>query len=184
MTNNELNFDNYSKAYIDFVSKDIMSFVDEFILLTNNIDKNIRYYFVGNGASAAIASHLSNDFSKTLGVKATTFHDPALITCLSNDFGYENWLSEGVKIFGEDNDCLVLISSSGNSENIIEAAKQAKKQGMITVSLTGPRPSEKLMQNSDINISVKSEVYNIIECCHMIALCAIVDKIKMVTLTS
>ena len=62
MTNNELNFDNYSKAYIDFVSKDIMSFVDEFILLTNNIDKNIRYYFVGNGASAAIASHLSNDF--------------------------------------------------------------------------------------------------------------------------
>ena len=182
MINDNLNKKLYIDNYKTFIDKKIWGFVDKFFSLTNNVDKSINYFFAGNGASASVASHLSNDFSKTLRLKSQTFHDPAVITCLSNDYGYENWISEAIKIYGVQGDCLVLISSSGQSANIINSTIQAKKQGMLTVSLTGPSPSKILTDNSDICLKVDSKIYNIIECCHMIALCSIVDKIKLVSL--
>ena len=82
---------------------------------------------MGNGASAAISSHIANDLTKATKTKAFTFHDPSLITCFGNDFGYENWMKEALNHFSEEGDLIILISSSGTSKNIVEASNFCKK---------------------------------------------------------
>lgn len=175
-------FDTYQKQYAEFVAEKVPAFVDAFTALIAKGGKNTRYFFAGNGASAAIASHLANDNTKALKLKASTFHDPALLTCFGNDYGYENWIAEAAKHYGSEGDVLVLISSSGTSKNILNGALAAKDLGMTVVSLTGPRPEPKLKEISDITLQVESEIYNVIECCHMIALCGAVDELNLVKL--
>lgn len=174
--------DNYISEYKHFLDSSLYEFVNECLELLDEAGATSRYFFAGNGASAAIASHLANDFTKAVGVRAFTFHDPALITCFGNDFGFENWLAEAVKRFGDAGDVLFLISASGRSENVNNAAAIAKENGLYVVSLVGPDPSPGLVETSDLMLKVQSQKYNIIECCHMIALCAVVDSRHLVTL--
>ena len=65
----------------------------------------------GNGGSASIASHFSVDLSKNAKIKCINFNEANLLTCLSNDYGYEKWIEKALKIYGEQGDCLILISS-------------------------------------------------------------------------
>lgn len=174
----------YLEPYHAFLERDLGRFVGNCLELMARIKPKARYYFCGNGASAAIASHLANDFTKAVGIRASTFHDPALLTCFGNDFGYANWIAEAVGRFGEAGDVLVLISSSGRSTNIVNAAAVAKKLDMQVIALTGPRPSEDLIGSADLLLKVQSDIYNVIENCHMMALCAVVDSHNMVRLHS
>ena len=85
--------------------------------------KGGKLIFVGNGGSAAIASHMATDFLKNVGIPAISFNDSSLITCLSNDLGYENVFSKPVEKLPKPEDVLVAISSSGQSANILKAVK-------------------------------------------------------------
>ena len=91
-------------------------------------------------------------------------------------------MAEAIKLYAEAGDVIFLISSSGRSANILNAANQAVSQGLKVISLTGPSPEPNLVRNSDCHLSVNSKSYNIIECCHMSALCAAVDSVNMVQL--
>lgn len=172
----------YIHQYHKFFDVALQEFVQQFLSFMKTTNEDTRYFFAGNGASAAIASHLANDFSKALGIKASTFHDPVLLTCFGNDYGYEHWIAEAVKLYGNPNDVVILISSSGRSKNIVNAAKVARAKGLKVVALTGPNPDPVLVAESAIILQIDSQIYNIIECCHMIALCAVVDSCKMITL--
>ena len=163
----------------EYLEKNILSISS---LIQEKKDQNNRVFIAGNGASASIASHISNDLIKATQTKAHTFHDPALITCFGNDFGYENWIAEAVSHLSNENDLLILISSSGRSENIVRAALAASKKNIDVISLTGPKPSKELENNSKILVKVDSNIYNIIECTHMIILTAAIDEINMITL--
>lgn len=174
--------EHYIHQYNNFFNQSLHSFVEQFLSFMETTQEDTRYFFVGNGASAAVASHLANDFSKALGIKASTFHDPALLTCFANDYGYEHWAAEAVKLYGNPEDVLILISSSGRSKNIVNAAKTARSKGIKVIALTGPHPDPILIAESDIILQIDSQIYNVIECCHMIALCAVVDSCKMITL--
>ena len=88
--------------------------------------KNHRIYVVGNGGSAAIASHAAIDFLKNGNIPATTFNDASLLTCISNDYGYENVFVKPIEMLAREGDLVICISSSGNSANIIKAANIAK----------------------------------------------------------
>ena len=88
--------------------------------------KNGKVILIGNGGSSAIASHISVDLNKAVGIKSMNFNEYDLITCLSNDFGYENWMAEGIKHYADKNDVVVLTSVSGTSPNVVNAAKTAK----------------------------------------------------------
>ena len=68
---------------------------------------------LGNGGSAAIASHVSVDCTKNAGIRLVNFNEADLITCLANDYGYENWMAKAIEFYGDDNDLVILISSSG-----------------------------------------------------------------------
>ena len=90
--------------------------------------KNSRVFIFGNGGSAAIASHVSVDLTKNIKIKAMNFNEADLITCFSNDYGYEKWVEKAIDFYANKNDIIILISSSGKSLNMINACRAAKKK--------------------------------------------------------
>jgi D-sedoheptulose 7-phosphate isomerase len=132
----------------------------------------------GNGGSAAMASHVAVDFAKQTGIRTVTFNDVSLVTCFANDFGYEYWLSKAIQRFAERGDLIVLISSSGTSPNIVNAAKVAKDQGCQLVTLTGFEEHNPVSVQADLQFWINSRAYNVIECVHQIWLLAVCDLIK------
>ena len=96
-----------------------------------------KVMIVGNGGSAAIASHLQNDLCKAAQVRAMVFTEPPLLTALSNDISHTAAYRELVNLWAENDDMLIAISSSGSSQNIIDAVTTAQAWGcrpVITVS--------------------------------------------------
>lgn len=91
-------------------------------------------FFIGNGGSAAIASHMTADFMKNGGMKTYSLYDNSVTTCMGNDYGYEYIFSRPLEFLLNEDDLLVAISSSGNSANIINAVNVAKKSAQ-TLSL-------------------------------------------------
>lgn len=152
--------------------------VEKCLLIIKKLKKNNKIILCGNGASASISSHISVDFTKSCNIRSVCFNEPNLITCFANDYGYEKWLSESIKKFAIKNDILILISSSGKSKNIIEAAKIAKKQGLKIISLSGFSKNNPLKKMGDVNIHINSNNYNIIEVMHLAFLCSITEKLK------
>ena len=136
-----------------------------------------RLVFAGNGASAAIASHCALDFTKQAGVPSISFNDPSLITAFANDYGYEYWIAKALGFYAQQQDMTVLISSSGKSPNMINAAKYAKEKGMKIITFTGFSSDNPLKQLGDLNFWVDSKAYNIVECTHMIWLTTVIDLI-------
>jgi D-sedoheptulose 7-phosphate isomerase len=136
-----------------------------------------KIIFAGNGASAAIASHVALDFTKQAGVRSVTFHDPGLITAFVNDFGAEFWLSRACDMYADPNDLAIFISVSGQSPNVVNAARELAVRGIETISFTGKTKDNNLGQAASINFWVDSHAYNIVECIHMIWITTVIDMI-------
>ena len=116
-------FDNLSKKLVS-IDIDILKKVSSLIQETSNNSKKI--ILVGNGGSAAIASHVSVDITKTNKIRSINFNEADLITCFANDYGYEKWIVECFRAYADTGDLAILTSSSGKSPNIINGAKEAK----------------------------------------------------------
>tara|TARA_B110000003_G_C16652104_1_gene534637 strand:+ start:2406 stop:2948 length:543 start_codon:yes stop_codon:yes gene_type:complete len=150
---------------------DIVSLINE----TSSNGKKV--IIVGNGGSAAMASHVSVDLTKNAGIRCINFNEADLLTCFANDYGYENWVSKAIEFYSDPGDLVILISSSGSSKNMINGSKTAKKLGLKLVTLSGFNPENNLRKLGDINLYVDSKGYNIVEMAHHVWLLAIVDKI-------
>ncbi len=135
-----------------------------------------RIYLIGNGGSAAIASHFANDLNKTVlghkgDKKAKRFQAIALsdnipvLTAWANDVGFESIFSEQLKNFAQEKDALVAISSSGNSANIIKAVETAKNIHLPVIGLVG-FDGGKLLPLADAKIHIPSFKYAIVESAH------------------
>ena len=140
-------------------------------------ENNAKLIFAGNGASAAISAHGAVDFTKQAKIRGITFNEADLITCFANDFGYDNWMAEGVKHYADPNDVIVLTSVSGTSLSVVNAAKVAKEMGLKVVSFTGRHEDNALRELSNIGFWVDSHAYNIVECIHMIWLTTVIDSV-------
>ena len=130
---------------------------------------------VGNGGSAAMASHVAVDLTKAAGVRAVTFNDADLLTCFANDYGYAEWVVEALNAYADVGDVAILISSSGTSQNIVRGADRAKDLGLKTITLSGFSENNDLRNRGDINFWLDSTSYNIVEMTHHVWLVAIVD---------
>ena len=117
------------------------------------------------------------DLTKNARIRSVNFNDSSLLTCFSNDYGYENWVKKAIEFYGEPNDVAIFISSSGNSPNIINGIDQAKLMGMKTITLSGFSPENKLSNLGELNFWVNSSAYNIVENTHQIWLLCIIDMI-------
>jgi D-sedoheptulose 7-phosphate isomerase len=156
------------------VSKQIIKMKEMLVEIKKNGSKVI---IAGNGGSAAIASHVTVDFTKQGGIRTVNFNEPDLITCFANDYGYERWIAKAVEFYGDEGDLVILISSSGNSENIVNAAKTAKSMGMTVITFTGFKSDNPLIQEGHLNFWLDSKAYNIIENTHQIWLLMVCDLI-------
>ena len=136
-----------------------------------------KLVFAGNGASAAIASHVALDFTKQAKVRSIAFHDPALITAFVNDFGDDLWLTKACEMHVSDQDLAIFISVSGESNNVVRAARDLSDRGIETVSFTGKNKGNRLGAISSMNFWVDSHAYNIVECIHMIWITSVIDMI-------
>ncbi len=123
---------------------------------------------IGNGGSAAIASHLQNDLANAIKVRALVFTEPSLLTCLSNDFGYGNALERQAALWGESHDVMIAISSSGKSENVLKAVDQIRTKGAFIVTLTGFKPENPLRTKGDLNLYIAEEHYGYVEAAHSV----------------
>ena len=132
---------------------------------------------IGNGGSAAIASHVAVDLTKASGCRAVTFNEADLLTCFAHDYGYENWVERALNFYADKGDVVILISSSGTSKNIVNAAIWAKQNDLSVITLSGFNADNPLRKMGDINLWVDSKGYNIIEMAHHIWLVSIVDYI-------
>ena len=124
-------------------------------------------FVAGNGGSAAIAEHLMCDFMKGAGLKVISLcSNVSLLTALANDIEYAEIFRAKLKMFGScQRDCLFLISSSGNSPNVINAAKYAEEISMSVIGLTGFSGGE-LRSLSDVSLHISAHNYGIVEDSH------------------
>lgn len=130
---------------------------------------------VGNGGSAAIASHIAVDFTKAARIRAINFNEADLITCYANDYGYDQWVVQALQSYADKGDLAILISSSGKSPNIVNGARKAKEMGLSVVTLSGFDAHNPLRTLGDINLWVDSSAYNAVEMTHQVWLLSIVD---------
>lgn len=158
---------------------DLQEFEKTLELIKNTTLNGGKLIFVGNGGSAAIASHMAVDFTKACGIRAINFNEADLLTCFSNDYGYENWVAEALSAYSDDHDLVFLISSSGSSPNIVNAANYCIKKGLKLVCLSGFKSDNPIAKLGDVNVWVDSIYYNFVEMVHHIWLVAIVDKISI-----
>lgn len=133
-------------------------------------------YFVGNGASASMASHYAIDFTKNAGCRSLCFNDAAFLTAIGNDLGYDKVFSLPLRTFLRKGDLLVTISSSGNSPNILAAAAVAKDMGATIVTFSGMKPENALRKCGKLNFYVPAQTYGIVESVHHVLLHCWLDK--------
>ena len=173
----------YKKFFFDY-RQEISNLLSE--VNTKNINDSIdlikkssnlggTIYIVGNGGSSSIASHISVDFTKVAGIKSLTFNNSNIITCFANDYGHDYWVKEAIKAYCSRKDLIILISSSGKSLNIINAAKYCKENQYDLITLSGFENNNELLKLGKINFHVNSKNYNHIEMIHHIILLSIVD---------
>ena len=139
--------------------------------------KNKKVIIFGNGGSAAISSHVSVDLTKNARIRCINFNEADLLTCFSNDFGYEKVFSKSIEFYADKGDVVIIVSASGKSKNLLEAAKICKQKKIFICTLTGFSKSNPLKKMGNINLWVNSKAYNIIENIHQIWLLSIVDRI-------
>lgn len=139
--------------------------------------KSKKLIFIGNGGSAGIASHQAVDYWKNGKIKAITFNDASLLSCISNDYGYHRVFAEPIKQFAEPGDLLIAISSSGRSRNILEAVEAARDSKCVVVTLSGFDKTNPLRSKGDINFYVPSYSYGHVEVSHLTILHAMLDEI-------
>ena len=139
---------------------------------------NAKIMIFGNGGSAAIASHVSVDLTKNANIRSVNFNEADLITCFSNDYGYERWIEKAVDFYADHKDVLILISSSGKSLNMIKAVESARKVKFSSVAtFSGFKEDNPLNTSGDISLWVNSKAYNFVENTHQIWLLSLVDLI-------
>tara|TARA_A100001015_G_scaffold232681_1_gene263591 strand:+ start:212 stop:781 length:570 start_codon:yes stop_codon:yes gene_type:complete len=173
-----INYFNNLKRLISFKEDEILKLKTAKKILVETRKKKKKILIFGNGGSAAIASHFSVDLTKNAKIRCVNFNEADLLTCFSNDFGYEKWVEKAINFYGDKNDVVILISSSGKSQNMINGAKEARKKGIKKIiTFTGNNKQNNLKKLGDINFWVDSKAYNHIENTHQILLLSLIDLI-------
>ena len=135
-------------------------------------------FLVGNGGSAGVVSHILTDFINVNKLNARTLHESTLISCMSNDYGYENSFSEPLSTLAKEKDLLIAISSSGRSANIRNAVISIKEAGGYAITLSGFGQNNPLRSMGDLNVWLDSNSYGLVEIGHLFYLHYLSGRLK------
>ena len=175
-----LSIKDYSKSYIDYLSSVLSNIsltdIEKFVgVLLEARERESSIFFIGNGGSAATASHFAND----IAIGTRTYEKPfraislcdnqAVITAIANDDGYEKIFSQQLQVLLKKQDVVVAISASGNSPNLLDAIDTAKKMNTITVGISA-FDGGKMKEMVDVSLHVPTEKgeYGPAEDAHMV----------------
>ncbi len=138
----------------------------------------------GNGGSNCDAMHFAEEFTGRFrkdrrALPSLSISDSSHITCVGNDYGFNFIFAKGVEAFGQEGDFFFGISTSGNSQNIIEAVKVAKEKGLKTVGILG-KDGGKLKGICDYEFIVQGETTDRIQEVHMMILHIIIEGVERI----
>lgn len=135
-------------------------------------------YWVGNGGSQALCSHLSQDVLNKLQTRSYMLSDPALLTCMANDFGYESVYAKPLETLIQKDDLLIAVSSSGNSPNILNAVEVGQKKNARCIVLSAFTPSNKLNKiGANVSVHLPCTLYGHAELGHEAILHAVIETL-------
>lgn len=138
-------------------------------------DAGNKLIFVGNGASASMASHYALDLTKNGGIRSLAITDHAMLTALTNDIGGDAVFAEQIGFYAQPGDILVAISSSGSSPNIMKAVERAREVSCAVITFSGFAPDNPLRLSGDLNFHVAGDEYGFVESAHAALIHAIID---------
>jgi len=150
--------------------------IEECVNAVKNVQSaNKKIIMIGNGGSAGITSHQVIDYWRNGKVRAVNFNDSSLLTCIANDFSYEEVFSKPMAAFADEGDIAFCISSSGNSKNIINGAREAAGKKCKVVTFSGFNSENPLRREGDLNFFVPSYSYGFVEILHLYIIHCILD---------
>ena len=155
-------------------------------LILKTVKKEKKIFTCGNGGSFSDASHMTTElmvrYSKEFNRKPIACinlsNDGSLITAHTNDFNFETLFSRSMEGLGHKGDCLITFSTSGNSKNIINVLKFAKKLGIHSIGFLG-NDGGLAKEICDIPLIVNSTKTSHIQECHIVCIHAIVEKLEL-----
>jgi len=175
-----LSINDYSKSYIDYLTSVLnsiaLSDIEKFVeVLLEARERGSSIFFIGNGGSAATASHFANDIAIGTRTSEKPFRaislcdNQAVITAIANDDGYEEIFSQQLQVLLKKQDVVIGISASGNSPNLLQAIDTSIKLGAITVGISA-FDGGKMREMVDVSLHVPTEKgeYGPAEDAHMI----------------
>jgi len=173
-----MNLNSYKLNILKLIDEIDIKFVHQVIKKIKKVKKrNGKILIIGNGGSISTANHISVDLTKNAKVQTLQPYNDNLITCYANDYGYENWVSKLIEYFLNKKDLVIFLSVSGNSKNLVNAARLCLNNKIDLVTLTGHNKKNKLSSIGNLNYFVNSRSYNQVEAIHFIILAMVVDKI-------
>ena len=154
------------------------------LLISNSFKQGGKVLSCGNGGSHCDAMHFAEEFtgrfrSDRPALPSISISDSSHITCVGNDFGFNFVFAKGVEAFGQEGDFFFGISTSGNSQNVIEAVKVAKKKGLKTVALLG-KDGGKLKGVCDYEFIIPGKTSDRIQEVHMMILHIIIEGVERI----
>jgi len=145
------------------------------VLLESAKAKNQKVIAAGNGGSAAVVLHMTEDLMKLRGIRAMAPLSGPMLTCIGNDLGFERVFSFPVSMLADPGDVVVVVSSSGNSPDVVLAAKEAKDRKCSVVTFTGMSLGNQLRKIGDVNFYVPSQSYGQVESAHATLMHCVLD---------
>ncbi len=149
--------------------------------LQEALKNKVSVYIIGNGGSAAVASHAQIDFLNVAKLRAKVLHEPSVMTCMANDYGYENAYTRLLETMLNSDDLLIAISSSGKSKNICQAVVKAKELGATVITLSGFKKDNLLRELGHFNYWLDSTDYGFVEVGHQFILHNLSDRFMVAT---
>lgn len=139
--------------------------------ITHDVQEHGQHiYLIGNGASAAMASHFAADACKNGGLRAQAFNDGALLTCAGNDLSFDQVFALPLTRFAQAGDLLITISSSGASQNVLQALERAHEMRLRIVTVSGRSSNNPSRSFGDVNFYLPVSRYGWIESGHHVVL--------------
>jgi D-sedoheptulose 7-phosphate isomerase len=170
-----MQIDSYNKHFSSYFSSPVIR--GQIHDSVEIVKKSKRIFFIGNGGSNSICSHMMEDFAKMGRYPTFAFSDAALITCFANDYGYEKAMEEWLKIHFVVGDLLVAISSSGESKNILNSVSYASSISPNIITLSGFKEGNALSKLGTVNFQLPVSNYGIVECFHQVILHLVLDMV-------
>jgi len=157
------------------LSEGLRSLAEEF---ASAHSRDATVWWAGNGGSAALCSHIAQDVMNKLETRSIVLSDSALLTCMANDFGYEDVYRRPLSVMARPDDLLIVISSSGMSPNILACAELALKRGLRLVTLSAFRDDNRLwLHPATIAFYLPCSLYGHAEIGHACLLHSVIDTL-------